>query len=189
MRERERQGTDSMSDDALRRPLPPSVFARLAQATRYAITGVSPDTWFGPLQPLAPMAPPEVKGRQFAIRLAPTSTISRAPRTASRSPNCAASPTRCRSCGRSSKPARTRSPARATLCERERAPTRRTCRRTSTPSRASSPALTGAIRSPTGSGCWSRRCWSSTRRPSIRATPEAAHSIRSTSSMAQRSSP
>ena len=29
------------------------------------ITGVSPDTWFGPLQPLAPMAPPEVKGRQF----------------------------------------------------------------------------------------------------------------------------
>jgi Putative phage tail protein len=55
-----------MSDaDALRRPLPPSVFARLAQATRYAITGVSPDTWFGPLQPLAPMAPPDVKGRQF----------------------------------------------------------------------------------------------------------------------------
>jgi Phage portal protein len=54
-----------MSDDALRRPLPPSVFARLAEATRYVITGVSPDTWFGPLQPLAPMAPPEVKGRQF----------------------------------------------------------------------------------------------------------------------------
>ena len=54
-----------MSDDAVRRPLPPSVFARLADATRYVITGVSPDTWFGPLQPLAPMAPPEVKGRQF----------------------------------------------------------------------------------------------------------------------------
>ena len=51
--------------DALRRPLPPSVFARLAEATRYVITGVSPDTWFGPLQPLAPMAPPEVKGRQW----------------------------------------------------------------------------------------------------------------------------
>jgi hypothetical protein len=29
------------------------------------ITGVSPDAWFGPLQPLAPMAPPEVKGRQW----------------------------------------------------------------------------------------------------------------------------
>jgi hypothetical protein len=50
--------------DAIRRPLPPSVFARLADATRYVITGVSPDT-FGPLQPLAPMAPPEVKGRQW----------------------------------------------------------------------------------------------------------------------------
>jgi hypothetical protein len=41
------------------------VFARLADAARYVITGVSPDTWFGPLQPLAPMAPPEVKGRQW----------------------------------------------------------------------------------------------------------------------------
>jgi Phage portal protein len=51
--------------DAIRRPLPPSVFARLADATRYVISGVSPDTWFGPLQPLAPMAPPEVKGRQW----------------------------------------------------------------------------------------------------------------------------
>jgi hypothetical protein len=29
------------------------------------ITGVSPDARFGPLQPLAPMAPPEVKGRQW----------------------------------------------------------------------------------------------------------------------------
>ena len=54
-----------MSDDALRRPLPPSVFARLAEASRYVITGVSPGAWFGPQQPLAPMAPPEVKGRQF----------------------------------------------------------------------------------------------------------------------------
>ena len=51
--------------DALRRPLPASVFARLGEAARYVITGVSPDTWFGPLQPLAPMAPPEVKGRQW----------------------------------------------------------------------------------------------------------------------------
>jgi hypothetical protein len=51
--------------DALRRPLPPSVFARLADAARYVITGVSPDTWFGPRQPLQPMAPPEVKGRQW----------------------------------------------------------------------------------------------------------------------------
>ena len=51
--------------DALERPLTPNVFARLAIATRYAISGVSPATWFGPQQPLAPQAPPEVKGRQF----------------------------------------------------------------------------------------------------------------------------
>ena len=51
--------------EPVRRTLPPSVFARLADAGRYVITGVSPDTWFGPLQPLAPMAPPEVKGRQW----------------------------------------------------------------------------------------------------------------------------
>ena len=54
-----------MSTDAVERPLTPNIFARLAQATRYAITGASPDGWFGPQQPLAPMAPPEVKGRQF----------------------------------------------------------------------------------------------------------------------------
>ena len=51
--------------EPVRRALPPSVFARLGEAARYIITGVSPDTWFGLLQPLAPMAPPEVKGRQW----------------------------------------------------------------------------------------------------------------------------
>jgi len=51
--------------EPVRRALPASVFARLADATRYVITGVSPGAWFGPLQPLAPMAPPEVKGRQW----------------------------------------------------------------------------------------------------------------------------
>ena len=51
--------------EPVRRALPPSVFARLADAARYVITGVSPDTWFGPLQPLQPMAPPEVKGRRW----------------------------------------------------------------------------------------------------------------------------
>lgn len=39
--------------------------ARVTQAARYVISGVSPTTWFGPMQPLAPMAPPEVKGRQW----------------------------------------------------------------------------------------------------------------------------
>ncbi len=46
-------------------PLPANLFARLAAATRFAITGVTPDSWFGPQQPLAPQAPPDVKGRQW----------------------------------------------------------------------------------------------------------------------------
>ncbi len=51
--------------DAVERPLTPNIFARLASATRYAITGAAPDSWFGPQRPLPPQAPPEVKGRQF----------------------------------------------------------------------------------------------------------------------------
>ena len=54
-----------MSADARKHPIPPSVFARLKAAARYAISGVSPETWFGPLEPLQPQAPPEVRGRQF----------------------------------------------------------------------------------------------------------------------------
>src|SRR5579863_9094270 len=54
-----------MSDEGIVRPLPPNLFARIATAARFAITGVAPETWFGPLQPIKPMAPPEVKGRQF----------------------------------------------------------------------------------------------------------------------------
>jgi hypothetical protein len=55
-----------MSDnDGPMRPLPPNVFARLGAAARFVISGVNPDGWFGPQQPLPPLAPPEVKGRQF----------------------------------------------------------------------------------------------------------------------------
>ena len=54
-----------MPDEGRQTPLPPSLVARLAVAARYAISGVAPDTWFGPQQPLSPQAPPEVKGRQF----------------------------------------------------------------------------------------------------------------------------
>lgn len=45
-------------------PFEPGVVARVAAGIRYAITGQRPD-WFGPAAPLAPMAPPEVKGRAF----------------------------------------------------------------------------------------------------------------------------
>jgi PAS domain-containing protein len=46
-------------------PISPGIVQRVTQAARYVITGVSPQTWFGPMQPLRPMAPPEVKGRTW----------------------------------------------------------------------------------------------------------------------------
>src|SRR5271167_1920757 len=54
-----------MPSDGIETPLAPSLFARLTTAARYAITGVTPETWFGPQQPLLPQAPPDVKGRQW----------------------------------------------------------------------------------------------------------------------------
>ena len=46
-------------------PLPKSMAARVGEAVRYAITGVAPTTWFGPLQPLKPMAPEGTGGRAW----------------------------------------------------------------------------------------------------------------------------
>ncbi len=45
----------------------PGMVARIAAGLRYVATGRVPasDTWFGPLDPLPPMAPPAVSGRQF----------------------------------------------------------------------------------------------------------------------------
>ena len=174
--------------EPVRRALPPSVFARLADATRYVITGVSPDTWFGPLQPLAPMAPPEVKGRQWDYPFG--ANLNYIPRSddgvsfaelrglADALPLLrAVIETRKDQIAAQSYAVRAR--ARGESPDASKASTR---------SRASSPAPTGAIRSPTGCACCSRRCWSSTRRPSIRATIAAARSMRSTSSTGRRSS-
>jgi hypothetical protein len=46
-------------------PIAPGLIARARDGLRYIISGVTPATWFGPFQPLAPQAPPEVAGRQF----------------------------------------------------------------------------------------------------------------------------
>src|SRR5271154_6805570 len=54
-----------MPSGGVETPIPASVFARITAATRFVISGVGPESWFGPQQPLAPQAPPEVKGRQF----------------------------------------------------------------------------------------------------------------------------
>jgi hypothetical protein len=54
-----------MPSGGVETPIPASVFARITAATRFVISGVGPESWFGPQQPLAPQAPPEVKGRQW----------------------------------------------------------------------------------------------------------------------------
>jgi hypothetical protein len=43
----------------------PSLAARVGQAVRYVVSGVTPATWFGPMQPLRPMAPEGTGGRAF----------------------------------------------------------------------------------------------------------------------------
>ncbi len=45
-------------------PLEPGFVTRVAQGVRYALSGVAPNGWFGPSQPLEPQAP-QVAGRQF----------------------------------------------------------------------------------------------------------------------------
>jgi len=46
-------------------PIPPGLIARAGQAVRYVISGVAPATWFGPLEPMKPLAPESVRGRAF----------------------------------------------------------------------------------------------------------------------------
>jgi hypothetical protein len=50
--------------EPVRTPIQPGVIARVAAGIRYAFTGQAPE-WFGPGPTIQPMAPPEVKGRQF----------------------------------------------------------------------------------------------------------------------------
>src|SRR5438105_2515791 len=46
-------------------PFPPGLIARAGEAVRYVISGVAPATWFGPLEPMKPVAPESVRGRAF----------------------------------------------------------------------------------------------------------------------------
>ena len=45
--------------------LDPGFVARVAAGIKYAVSGVAPNGWFGPQQPMQPSAPPEVKDRAF----------------------------------------------------------------------------------------------------------------------------
>lgn len=53
-----------MADTPALRPPTPGLIARAAQAVSYAITGITPETWMGPNQPLQPMAQ-QSKGRAW----------------------------------------------------------------------------------------------------------------------------
>jgi hypothetical protein len=46
-------------------PVPPGMIARITQAARYVVAGVTPESWFGPLQPMAPIAQEKAVGRAF----------------------------------------------------------------------------------------------------------------------------
>lgn len=48
-----------------RTPIDEGIIARVVNGVKYAITGVKPDGWFTPQQPLTPVAPEEVKGRAW----------------------------------------------------------------------------------------------------------------------------
>lgn len=45
-------------------PISPSLISRITDAARYVISGVTPATWFGPMQPMTPQAQ-QVSGRRF----------------------------------------------------------------------------------------------------------------------------
>lgn len=54
-----------MPRDGIATPVEPGLIARLVQGVRYTLTGVRPDSWFGPGQPLPPIAQEQALGRQF----------------------------------------------------------------------------------------------------------------------------
>ena len=54
-----------MPREGVATPVDPGLIARLVQGVRYTLTGVRPDSWFGPGQPLPPIAQEQAVGRRF----------------------------------------------------------------------------------------------------------------------------
>jgi hypothetical protein len=46
-------------------PIQPGFIRNVIAGVRTVVSGVNPNNWFGPSQPMAPQAPEEVKGRAF----------------------------------------------------------------------------------------------------------------------------
>ena len=58
-----------MPDSPNASPVSASLVRRVAQGMRYAVTGVGPNDWFGPAQPIAPLAQAEAEGRVLDYRV------------------------------------------------------------------------------------------------------------------------
>ena len=155
---------------ASRRPCRRACSRASTTAARYAITGVGPDSWFGPQQPLAPQAPPDVKGRQwdypFGVNLNYVAALGRRLSFAELRALADALPLL-----RAVIETRKDQIAGPQLYRARARSLRRAGRRGAHRERRSpsSPGPTGGIRSPPGCGCCSRTCSSSTPRRSIRA--------------------
>lgn len=54
-----------MSQVPVKTPIEPSFIQRVVRGVSYMIRGAGSDSWMSPGQPIAPMAPPEVRGRQW----------------------------------------------------------------------------------------------------------------------------
>jgi hypothetical protein len=63
-----------MTDKGIKTEIAPGIIARVAAGLRYAFTGKGPE-WFGPNEPLEPMAPPEAAGRAFDYPMAINMTV------------------------------------------------------------------------------------------------------------------
>lgn len=51
--------------DPVKTPIPQSLVQRIVQGVKYIVTGKKGPEWFGPMEPLEPIAPPETAGRAF----------------------------------------------------------------------------------------------------------------------------
>ncbi len=58
-----------MPDSANMSPVAPGLVRRVAQGVRYAVSGVTPSDWFGPSQPIAPLAQDQAEGRVLDYRV------------------------------------------------------------------------------------------------------------------------
>lgn len=56
---------DATRSAASRTPIDAGLIAAVTAQVRPTVTGAEPDSWMGPRQPLAPQAPPDVKGRAW----------------------------------------------------------------------------------------------------------------------------